>query len=461
MRLTVKARLSASILITSLLLLGGALMAILFSYYQLGLMDAWAHVEDMARDAEDDAHMDMRGRLIIDNNAVMYSEGITVVYMDAAGALLGGAYPLSFPEGVKIAAGENRRVSGSPSDWLVRDMLSEDGFYVRAVMSLHELEGSLLRLALVAGVLTLAFALAMSVLAWLMARHAFLPVNRLICHADTIRSGGQLDERLPVPDTHDEIAALARTFNAMLERLDESFRAERQFTSDVSHELRTPVGAIIAQCEMGLAGEDGDRVAALESIRHTADHMATLVNRLLMLARADQGRQAVQVEPLDIRELCEFACESLAERAQEAGVELTMLPGDAAPQIDGDSALIVSLISNLIGNAINYSDPAKPERHVRVSVSGAAGEARICVEDNGLGIAPEHIKRIFDRFYRVDGSRGGEGTGLGLCLCAWIARAHGGRIEVVSQPGAGSSFTALLTGARGTVSAGDGRAVGA
>ena len=100
MRLTVKARLSASILITSLLLLGGALMAILFSYYQLGLMDAWAHVEDMARDAEDDAHMDMRGRLIIDNNAVMYSEGITVVYMDAEGALLGGAYPLSFPAGV-------------------------------------------------------------------------------------------------------------------------------------------------------------------------------------------------------------------------------------------------------------------------------------------------------------------------------------------------------------------------
>ena len=144
--------------------------------------------------------------------------------------------------------------------------------------------------------------------------------------------------------------------------------------------------------------------------------MSTLVNRLLMLARADQGRQVLHIERLELRPLCEFACQSLEERAEERGVELELMPGEDAPEIDGDSALIVSLITNLVGNAINYSDMDKAKRWVRVSVSGSDGDARISVSDNGLGIPEEHVAHIFDRFYRVDSARGGEGTGLGLSL---------------------------------------------
>ena len=125
-----------------------------------------------------------------------------------------------------------------------------------------------------------------------------------------------------------------------------------------------------------------------------------------------------------------------------------MLPGGDAPTINGDSALVVSLITNLIGNAIKYRDPSKPERYVRVSVTGQDGEARVSVADNGIGIPEEHLGRVFDRFYRVDSARGGEGVGLGLCLSAWIARAHGGGIDVDSRAGEGSTFTATLRNAR-------------
>ncbi len=448
MKLTVRARLGASILIISLVLMGGAMVAVLHSYRAIGLRDAWARVEDMARDAEDDAGYDSRGRLVLDDDVVMYAEGITVVYLDADGELLRGAYPLSFPNGVALALDENRTIDGGASRWLVYDIAANDGFNVRALMSTYELDRGLYQMALIAIGAVVLFAALMAVSAWAMARRAFRPVSELTRHADSIRGGGQLGARLPVPDTHDEIASLAETFNAMFARLDESFRAERQFTSDASHELRTPVGAILAQCELGLMGDDAERLAALEAIYQRAQHMSTLVNRLLMLARAEQGRQTLAIEPLDVRQLCTFACESLEDAAQEAGVELRLEPGGDAPTIDGDSALVVSLITNLIGNAIKYRDPSKPERYVRVRVTGRDGEARVAVEDNGIGIPEEHLGRVFDRFYRVDSARGGEGVGLGLCLSAWIARAHGGGIEVDSQAGEGSTFTATLRNAR-------------
>lgn len=464
MKLTVKARLSASILITSLLLLGVALGAILVAYNHIGLKAAWARVEDMARDAEDDAEFANSGRLRLDDDVLLYSEGVSVVFLEGDGKRLAGVYPLSFPADVPILTDRERRLEGKPGDWLVYDVDSGDGFYVRAVMSLYEHQLTMNKMTLIAAALTLGFALTMAVLAWLMARRAFKPVAELVRHAESIHGGGQLDERLPVPDTHDEIEQLARTFNAMFRRLDDSFRAERQFTSDVSHELRTPVGAIMAQCELGLVGDEAERMEALDAIYATAQHMSTLVNRLLMLARADQGRQVLHIERLELRPLCEFACQSLEERAEERSVELELVPGEDAPEIDGDSALIVSLITNLVGNAINYSDMDKPKRWVRVSVSGSDGDARISVADNGLGIPEEHVAHIFDRFYRVDSARGGEGTGLGLCLCAWIAAAHGGRVEVESRLGEGSCFTAILTGAsEGAAPACDmsGRAAGA
>lgn len=448
MKLTVRARLGASILIISLVLMGGAMVAVLHSYRAIGLRDAWARVEDMARDAEDDAGYDAHGRLRLDDDVVMYADGITVVYLDEAGGLLSGAYPLSFPEDVPLALDENRTIDGGASRWLVHDVAANDGFNVRALMSTFELDRGFYQMALIAGGATVLFAALMAVSAWAMARRAFRPVSELARHADSIRGGGQLDARLPVPDTNDEIAQLARTFNAMFARLDESFRAERQFTSDASHELRTPVGAILAQCELGLLGDDAERLDALEAIYQRAQHMSTLVNRLLMLARAEQGRQTLTIERLDLRQLCEFACESLEDAAQGEGVKLKLLPGVDSPAIEGDSALIVSLITNLIGNAIKYRDPAKPERRVYVRVSGRDGEARVSVEDNGIGISREHLGRVFDRFYRVDSARGGEGVGLGLCLSAWIARAHGGSIDVDSRAGEGSRFTATLRNAR-------------
>ena len=162
MKLTVRARLGASILIISLVLMGAAMVTVLHSYRAIGLRDAWARVEDMARDAEDDAGYDSRGRLVLDDDVVMYAEGITAVYLDANGDLLRGAYPLSFPDGVALAIGEDRRINGGASHWLVYDVAANDGFYVRALMSTYELDSGFYQMALISGGVVVLFAVLMA-----------------------------------------------------------------------------------------------------------------------------------------------------------------------------------------------------------------------------------------------------------------------------------------------------------
>lgn len=280
-----------------------------------------------------------------------------------------------------------------------------------------------------------------------LAGRALSPIDSLTRLARRL-SAEDLSQRLNLRLPDDEVGRLARTFDEMLERLDEAFRRQRRFTADASHELRTPLTAIKGQVEVAL---ERDRDAesyreVLRSVNADADRMIRLVGSLLTLARADAGQVAIQREDVDIGTVVSDAVDHVRPEADRAGVSLEVRPGNDV-RVMADPDLILQLTLNLLDNAVKYTGARRGS--VEVSWRNSGGYAELVVSDTGPGISAEHLSRIFDRFYRVDTarSRADGGAGLGLSISRWIAEAHGGSIHAESSPGEGSRFTVRLPAA--------------
>jgi len=276
-----------------------------------------------------------------------------------------------------------------------------------------------------------------------LAHRALSPIDRITRTARRI-GAEDLSQRLGMPPTGDEVGRLAETFDGMLARLEDAFRRERQFTADASHELRTPLSVIASQVDVTLERPRSGREyqEALRVVRHEAERMRGLVSDLLTLARADSGRAGLERERLALDKLAEAVTFQLQGLADARRVRLGL--GRVEPTVVlGDESRLMQLLFNLIDNAIKYTPPGG---EVTVSVESRDGGGAVAVADTGIGIPPEHLPHLFERFYRVDKARTRweGGTGLGLAICDWIARAHDGRIEVNSKPGAGSTFTVYL-----------------
>ena len=228
----------------------------------------------------------------------------------------------------------------------------------------------------------------------------------------------------------------------MLERLQESFEREQQFTSDVSHELRTPTAVIRSQCEYALSDQAGEqeRREALESVLRQTQRISSIISQLLLLARAENGKFTPNWEQIDFSELCEMVSLEQEGHAQEKGVTLEL---QLQPGIDliGDETLLMRLVTNLLSNAIRYN---KEHGRVTLRLKEDHDSCLLEVEDTGIGIRPEDQKRVWRRFYRVDASRSQGGCGLGLSMVLWIAQLHGGRVELESVYGVGSVFRVYL-----------------
>lgn len=243
----------------------------------------------------------------------------------------------------------------------------------------------------------------------------------------------------------DEIARLAQAFNAMLDRLEAAFEREKQFTSDASHELRTPISVILSQADFALAnpGDPQETLRRFRRFNHRVKKMSALVAQLLELTRADNQTLRLEKEPIDLATLCETVAEELAERADKRGISIECL---LQPEVmlEGDQTLLTRMMMNLVSNAISYG---KEYGHIWIRLIQKDTGIRLSIEDDGIGIAPEHINRIFDRFYRVDSSRSGAqggSAGLGLAMVRWIVQAHDGTIQVESEPGKGSAFLVIF-----------------
>ena len=281
---------------------------------------------------------------------------------------------------------------------------------------------------------------------YIISRRAFRPVRNIISTVEEISRDGDLTRRIALQDgilqdaaAKDEIHKLAKNFNSMFDRIEESFEKEKQFTSDVSHELRTPLSVIISQSDYARTDEEY-REKALEVINREAKRMAGLVNRLLTLSRSDSGRLVLENDEIDFSEMCEMVAMQQEPAASRKNIELT---ADIEPgiKVTGDDAMLIRIILNLTDNAIKYS---RQNGHVRLSLKTAGDFACCSVEDDGIGIPEKDLERIWERFYRVDSSRSEEGSGLGLAMVEALVKAHGGYTDVRSSLGEGSRFDVYI-----------------
>lgn len=277
-----------------------------------------------------------------------------------------------------------------------------------------------------------------AVVGYLISGRALAPVDAITSMAANIRPD-DLGERLGLDLPDDELGRLARTFDAMLARIETAFERQRQFTGNAAHEMRTPLSLMQSQVELTLARPRTpvEYQEALTELHGDIDRLTAIVSTLLALARADSAKLQLVREPTDLGEIVSVVLDSYAPQAEEAGVQLLDRSTPTPANVDDD--LIVQLLVNLIDNALAHT----PSGGVITAGSGrSAGRPCLWVEDTGSGIAPEHQSHIFERFYRSDAgrSRGAGGVGLGLAFCKAIADAHGGDLTVVSEPGHGARF---------------------
>ena len=278
---------------------------------------------------------------------------------------------------------------------------------------------------------------------WLASR-AFIPIDRLTRTTREIQAG-DLHQRVPVPHTHDEVQRLAATLNEMIARLEEAFKRQQRFVADASHELRTPVAVIRSTTDLALFEErtPQEYKQLLENINAETERLGHLLSDLLALARSDEGKIRLEREPVQLDQLVKMVVANAEVLAVEHEVTL-QVQADKSVVVLGDEARLIQAVINLLDNAIIYTNAGG---RVIVSVEPKETVALLAVHDTGIGIAPEHIPHLFERFYRVDPARvrtGGNNSGLGLAIVEWVISAHGGTISVESQLGQGTTFLVTL-----------------
>jgi heavy metal sensor kinase len=283
-----------------------------------------------------------------------------------------------------------------------------------------------------------------SILGYWLSGRSLAPVNRIIETAELI--GAQnLSRRLEVPAAHDELRRLSETLNAMLARIEVSFRRITQFTADASHDLRTPVTVIRSTAEITLRRPRTEQEyrGALQRVLETSIDTSELLENLLTLARADAGAAGMEMHTLDLACHVHKAQERVAMLAVEKSLEVKSKIPIAPVWVKADAIAIDRLLLILLDNAVKYTPSGG---HCEISLARLDGQARITVRDSGIGIAQSDLANIFDRFYRVDRVRSCQsgGAGLGLAIARWIAEMHGGTIAAESILGAGSAFHVSL-----------------
>ncbi len=394
---------------------------------------------------EVDAHLDDEFDILVENNGLFIEidddftkemNGITTT-LYGEGSVLYGESAVStenvpFSEtGVRTAESDgvryfiyDKKVNGKLSDdlWLRGTALQKIG----AEQTLDVIDSYLLLIPLM-----VFFAVSG---AFVIANRALKPIDEISTSADNIRRGHDLTQRLEIEGKGKELDTLIRSFNGMLERLEESFERERRFSADISHELRTPVSVILSASELAIEEADAAQYAeSLALIKRQGEKMRTMINEMLDFSRL--GTEGLRFERLDFSDLLRRTCEEM----KLIGTKQIHLFSEIESGIfmEADSGLITRLCENLISNAYQYG---RENGEIRVTLKKENGMAVLRVKDNGIGISSEETEKIFDAFYQAGESRSQSGFGLGLSFVKKIAQLHGGEITVNSTVGAGSEF---------------------
>jgi len=274
----------------------------------------------------------------------------------------------------------------------------------------------------------------------LLTGQALAPIGRLTRAAGAIANTGHYQQRVPWPGRNDEVGQLAATINELIATVERTLGQQRQLLADTSHELRSPLTVVLANLDLLRRNIDQhERELSVGEATAEAQRMRRLVNDLLLLAQADAA-QAVARAPVRLDRLIQETMAFATRQTPEYVIETRI---DEPLVVIGDQERLTQLVRNLLENATQHTPPGTT---IRVQLRQSQSLAVLSVIDSGPGIAAEHLPQIWDRFYRVDKARSRSlgGTGLGLAIVKYIAEAHGGSVSVVSEPGAGTTFSIAL-----------------
>jgi two-component system OmpR family sensor kinase len=341
--------------------------------------------------------------------------------------------------------------------WRVIPGQLRDGSATFAVaVPLRGVDTTVQRMLVFATLIGLAVIASCAILGWYGIHRAFRPLAQIEDTAAAI-AAGDLTRRIPEPKTpeaKDEVTSLSRSLNAMLAQIEQSFAVReaseermRQFVADASHELRTPLAAVRGYAELfrqGAVTQPEDVANTMRRIEDESIRMGGLVDDLLLLTRLDNQRP-LERGPVDLTVLAADAVQDARALDPTRHVRLLGLSGDLEPTtIEGDEARLRQVVTNLVGNAVNHTPTGTD---IEIAVGSGAGRAKLEVRDHGDGVDAVKARRVFERFYRADPSRGrgnGGGNGLGLAIVAAIVNAHDGRVGVAATPGGGATFVVDL-----------------
>lgn len=448
-RLSIQWRVTLWFTLLMTLLAAVGLAFLFFVGGQSALAATQNRMAEMAETARSEIGLDSSG-FVFDSDLEYFRDGVYLSVYDAAGLPLYGAVPRLFDNTVVFADGQLRELTDAGGRWYVYDIsfaVDESQVWVRTVAAVDEVGSTITQLLRLALVVLPFFVVLAAVGGFWLTHRAFLPVRRITRTAREIRQGGDLSRRIDLGPGRDEIHTLASEFDSMFARLEASFAAEKQFASDASHELRTPTAVILTQCEDALesAASPEELRAALKAIQRQGEKMAGLLSQLLLLSRADSGRQTLHSEPVDLSGLAAAVADEQRERAADKGIAVT---ADIAPGlvVQGDETMLMRVLINLMENGIKYG---RAGGHLALTLTAGGDTVTGKVADDGIGIAAEDLDKVWRRFWQADPAHSGGGAGLGLSMVKWIVEAHGGRITVESVLGKGTAFTFTLPLGRG------------
>jgi heavy metal sensor kinase len=283
---------------------------------------------------------------------------------------------------------------------------------------------------------------------YMLVRRALTPVEQITRAAERITQFN-LSERLPVTHTGDELERLSVSLNRMITRLDDAFQNSKRFVADASHDLRTPLTILRGELENFAedARLDSEMHQRAASLLEEVVHLGKIVDQLFTLSRLDDGEAQTEWTRFDLTELAQTTVEQMNLLAEDKGISISCDASQPLP-VKGNHVLLKQVVVNLLDNAIKYT----PEKGaIQLRVHGVNGHAMLEVKDNGIGIPPDALPHIFERFYRVDKARSAdsESAGLGLSIVKSICTAHGAEVEAQSSVGSGSCFRVKLPLSKG------------
>jgi len=402
--------------------------------------------------------LNRRGGSFPTNYAVRFmpTDGSTPFEVNPSGEELHPAIPNLPLNDPRVQQGALFTVQSTDGEmrWRVVPGQLRDGSATFAVaVPLRGVDTTVQRMLSFAVLIGLAVIASCAIFGWYGVRRVFRPLTQIEDTAAGI-AAGDLTRRIPEGTANDEVASLSRSLNAMLAQIEQSFAVREaseermsQFVADASHELRTPLAAVRGYAELfrqGAVSQPEDVAGAMRRIEDEAIRMGGLVEDLLLLTRLDT-RRPLERGPVDLTVVAADAVQDARALDPTRHVRLLGLSGDLQPTtIQGDEARLRQVVTNLVGNAVNHTPPGTD---IEIAVGSVAGRTKLEVRDHGEGVDPIKARRVFERFYRADPSRGrgnGGGNGLGLAIVAAIVSAHGGRVGVAATPGGGATFVVDL-----------------